>query len=152
MSLPLPTELYSSIIEQIPPESLQQSILSLTRALPYAPIPLHGLFERITLSRPEQAIQFTRRLLKPDGEDVSLYVQELSLHNEWTVDAEVMVNLLRKLPRLRSLNLCIGTNFSPEHLKAIFQRWALLFHLYLIYILIIRPLPELQYLSLRFRP
>ncbi|KAJ7922886.1 hypothetical protein B0H13DRAFT_100133 [Mycena leptocephala] len=59
MSLPLPTELYSSIIEQIPPESLQQSILSLTRALPYAPIPLHGLFEHITLSRPEQAIHLT---------------------------------------------------------------------------------------------
>ncbi|KAF7347480.1 F-box domain-containing protein [Mycena venus] len=136
MSLPLPTELYSSIIAQISPEDRQQSILSLTRALPYAPIPLYHLFEHITLSHREQVLDLTRRLLKPDGKDVSLYVQEFSLHNEWTVDAEVMVNLLRKLPKLRSLSLCVGTNFAPEHLKAIFQQ----------------PMPDLRYLSLRFRP
>ncbi|KAJ7109796.1 hypothetical protein C8R44DRAFT_263075 [Mycena epipterygia] len=131
----LPSELYSSIIEQFAPEDLQQSILALTRVLPYAPIPLHHLFQQITFKRSEQARHLTRRLLKPDGETVSLYVQELSL-DEWTVDAEVMVNLLRKLSKLRSLSLCIGTNFAPEHLKIIFER----------------PRPDLQYLSLRFRP
>ncbi|KAJ7017960.1 hypothetical protein C8F04DRAFT_1153694 [Mycena alexandri] len=135
MSLPiqLPTELYDAILEQIPS---QQTILSLTRALPYAPISIHYLFERITITHREQAILLTRRLLKPDGADVSLYVQEFSLHNEWTVDAELIINLLRKLPKLRSLSLCVGTNFSPEHLKTVFQK----------------PLPQLQYLSLRFRP
>ncbi|KAJ7269321.1 hypothetical protein B0H12DRAFT_1229473 [Mycena haematopus] len=136
MSLPLPTELYSAVIDAISPEDHQQSILSLTRALPYAPIPIHHLFERITLRHREQALQLTRRLLKPDGKDLSLYVQEFSLNDEWTVDAEVIVNLLRKLTKLRSLSLCVGTNFAPEHLKAIFQK----------------PLPGLQYLSLRFRP
>ncbi|KAJ6523604.1 hypothetical protein B0H19DRAFT_1201549 [Mycena capillaripes] len=132
----LPTELYSAIFDQLPPEELQQSILSLTRTLPYAPIPIDLLFQHITLSRSEQALQLTRRLLKPDSEHVSLYVREFSLHNEWTVDAEVMVNLLRKLPKLRSLSVCIGTNFAPEHLQAIFKS----------------PRPDLQYLSLRFRP
>ncbi|KAJ7687406.1 hypothetical protein B0H17DRAFT_1013105 [Mycena rosella] len=132
----LPPELYSAIIEQITSECLQQSLLSLTRALPSAPIPLHFLFQSVTFTRSEQAPSLIRRLLKPDGGEVALYVQELSLHNQWTVDAEVMVNLLRKLPKLRSLSLCIGTNFAPEHLKAIFER----------------PLPELKYLSLRFRP
>ncbi|KAF7337594.1 F-box domain-containing protein [Mycena sanguinolenta] len=136
MSLPLPTELYTAIIDAIPPEDRQQSILSLTRALPHAPIPIYHLFEYITLRHREQALHLTRRLLKPDGKDLALYVQEFSLQDEWTVDAEVMVNLLRKLPKLRSLHLCIGTNFAPEHLKAILQK----------------PLPELQYLSLRFRP
>ncbi|KAJ7492223.1 hypothetical protein FB451DRAFT_1217457 [Mycena latifolia] len=132
----LPPELYSSIINHITPECAQQSLLSLTRALPSAPIPLHHLFECITLSRPEQALGLIRRLTRPDGAQVSLYVQEFSLHNEWTVDAEVMVNLLRKLPKLRSLSLCIGTNFAPEHLMTIFEK----------------PLSDLQYLSLRFRP
>ncbi|KAJ7665365.1 hypothetical protein DFH06DRAFT_1187130 [Mycena polygramma] len=132
----LPSELYSAIIEQFPANEAQQALLSLTRTLPYAPIPIDLLFHSITIARSEQAIQLTRRLLKPDRERVALYVQELSLHNEWTVDAEVMVNLLRKLPRLRSLSLCIGTNFAPEHLKAIFQK----------------PMPDLKYLSLRFRP
>ncbi|KAJ7116798.1 hypothetical protein C8R43DRAFT_1038105 [Mycena crocata] len=132
----LPSELYSAIIEEIPPEALQQAILSLTRTLPYAPISLHHLFENVTLSRAEQALHLTRRLLKPDAAIVSLYVQEFTLRDEWTVDAEIMVNLLSKLPKLRSLSLCIGTNFAPEHLKAIFER----------------PRPELEYLSLRFRP
>ncbi|KAJ7897297.1 hypothetical protein B0H14DRAFT_3081008 [Mycena olivaceomarginata] len=136
MSLSLPTELYSAIIEQVALDDRQQTILSLTRALPYAPIPLYRLFERVTISHREQALQLTRRLLKPDGKDVSLYVEEFSLHNEWTVDAEVVVNLLRRLPKLRSLSLCVGTNFSPENLEAIFQE----------------PLPDLKYLSLRFRP
>ncbi|KAJ6601417.1 hypothetical protein DFH09DRAFT_1271148 [Mycena vulgaris] len=132
----LPTELYSSIFEHFPSDSAQQSILALTRALPFAPIPQHLLFECITLSRPEQALHLIRRLLKPDGDTIYLYVQEFSLRNEWTVDAEVIVNLLRKLSKLRSLSLCVGTNFAPEHLKAIFER----------------PLPELKFLSLRFRP
>ncbi|KAJ7508682.1 hypothetical protein B0H11DRAFT_39052 [Mycena galericulata] len=135
MSLSLPTELYSSIIEQISPDDLQQSVLSLTRALPYS-IPKHHLFQHITITRAEQALQLTRRLLKPDAAELSPYVQEFSLRNEWTVDAEVMLNLLRKLPKLRSLSLCVGTNFAPEHLKAIFER----------------PMPDLKYLSLRFRP
>lgn len=117
----LPAELYSAIIEQCAPEDLQQSILALTRVLPSASIPLYHLFQQITFKRSEQARYLTRRLLKPDGETVSLYVQELSL-DEWTVDAEVMVNLLRKLSKLRSLSLCIGTNFAPEHLKVIFER------------------------------
>ncbi|KAJ7755044.1 hypothetical protein DFH07DRAFT_499637 [Mycena maculata] len=136
MILSLPTELYSSIIEQIPASDVQKCILSLTRAFPYAPIPLHHLFQRIIITRPEQAIHLTRRLLKPDSAEVSHYVQEFALCDEWTVDAEVMVNLLQKLPKLHSLSLCIGTNFAPEHLKAIFER----------------PLSGLDYLSLRFRP
>lgn len=126
MALPFPPELYSSIIEQFPPDSLQ-SILALTRALPYDPIPQHHLFERIIITRAEQALQLTLRLLKPDAGKVSQFVQEFSLLDQWTVDAEIMVDLLRKFPKLRSLSLCIGTNFAPEHLKAIFERFALVF-------------------------
>ncbi|KAJ7103140.1 hypothetical protein B0H15DRAFT_811102 [Mycena belliarum] len=132
----LPTELYSVIMDQLPPESLHHSLLQLTRALPSAPISLHPLFQCITLRRPEQATSLIRRLIKPDGAEVSLYVQELSLHDVWTVDADVMVNVLRKLRKLSSLSLCVGTNFAPEHLKAILEI----------------PRPDLRYLSLRFRP
>ncbi|KAJ6623070.1 hypothetical protein B0H10DRAFT_1787091 [Mycena sp. CBHHK59/15] len=132
----LPPELYWSIIAQIPQDSLQQSILSLTRALPYAPIPLQPLFQRIVITRPEQALQLTRRLIKSDGDAVAHYVEQFSVRNEWTVDADVLVNLIRKLPKLRSLSLCIGTNFAPEHLATMFERH----------------LADLEYLSLRFRP
>ncbi|KAJ7204453.1 hypothetical protein GGX14DRAFT_460461 [Mycena pura] len=134
----LPIELYETIIEQIAPDDplRQSTILSLTRALPYIPALQTYLFRGIILSRAEQAIQLTLRLLKTDGDEVSLCVQEFCWHNEWTVDAEVVVNLLRKLPGLRSLSLCIGTNFAPEHLEAIFKT----------------PRPDLRYLSLRFRP
>ncbi|KAJ7150320.1 hypothetical protein C8R46DRAFT_963590 [Mycena filopes] len=135
MSL-LPTELYVAIIEQIPWDGYQQTVLSLTRALPYAPISIHHLFERITIKHREQAVLLTRRLLKADKDELCRCVREFALEDEWTVDADVVANLLRKLPGLRKLSLCIGTNFAPEHLKAIFQN----------------PRTELQYLSLKFRP
>ncbi|KAJ7292913.1 hypothetical protein C8J57DRAFT_10055 [Mycena rebaudengoi] len=133
----IPPELYALITRQIDERDLQQSLLALSRALPSTPIPLDLLFERVTITRgSEQAIQLTRRLLQPDGEDAATHVQHFCLQDEWTIDAEVTVNLLRKLPNLRSLSLCIGTNFAPEHLEAILKR----------------PMAHLQYLSLRFRP
>ncbi|KAK7063861.1 F-box domain-containing protein [Favolaschia claudopus] len=132
----LPTELYSAIIEQLTPDGRQQTILALMRALPYAPIRLEYLFEQIVLTHADQALQLTRRLLKPDGPTLCAVIREFSLQDEWTVDAEVIVNMLRKLPNLRLLSLCVGTNFAPEHLVAVFAK----------------PRPELQYLSLRLRP
>jgi hypothetical protein len=119
----IPPELYALITRQIDERDLQQSLLALSRALPSTPIPLDLLFERVTITRgSEQAIQLTRRLLQPDGEDAATHVQHFCLQDEWTIDAEVTVNLLRKLPNLRSLSLCIGTNFAPEHLEAILKR------------------------------
>ncbi|KAJ7603045.1 hypothetical protein FB45DRAFT_772781 [Roridomyces roridus] len=132
----LPAELYTAIIDHFNPDDAQQSTLSLTRALPYAPISHYLLFRNIVITRAEQAVRLTIRLLKPDAAQIPHYVQEFSLRDEWTVDAELIVNLLSKLlPKMRSLSFCIGTNFAPEHLEAIFHT----------------PRPELRFLSLKFR-
>ncbi|TFK41993.1 hypothetical protein BDQ12DRAFT_349859 [Crucibulum laeve] len=137
----LPTELYSSILNHVPQESLQQTVLSLTRALPFSPIPLFFLFQCIRLTHAEQVVLLHRTLrtkkMRDDQQNsVTSWVREFSLES-WLADADVVINLLRQLPKLKSLSLWIGpNNFSPEHLEELFAK----------------PIPGLKYLSLRFRP
>lgn len=140
----LPTELYSNILSHIPPHSLQKTVLSLTRALPFASIPIHQLFQSIRLTHAQQAVLLYRRLRVKspgiDGESVQSeagpWVREFSLET-WDADAEIINHIVRLLSRLESLSLWIGpSNFAPEHLEN----------------LLLRPLPGLKYLSLRFRP
>lgn len=54
----------------------------------------------------------------------------------WTVDADILVNLLSILTRLRRITLFVGPNFAPEHLEEILEK----------------PRGGLLYLSLQFRP
>ncbi|KAH9044310.1 hypothetical protein EDB85DRAFT_2137839 [Lactarius pseudohatsudake] len=54
----------------------------------------------------------------------------------WTVDAEAAINVILMVPKLEWLSLCIGINFEPEQLEHLFHE----------------PIPNLRYLSLRFRP
>ncbi|KAF9486431.1 hypothetical protein BDN70DRAFT_11987 [Pholiota conissans] len=149
----LPYELYESIFNHVPSPDLQQTVLSVTRAIPDAPFPLHSLFRCIRLSRPEQAIRLYQRLRfrrgsdpNPDSpkvcaaraafEETVGWVKELSIET-WTVDAEIVINLVRLLPKLQSLSVWIGpNNFTPEHLERLFSE----------------PVENLQHLSLRFRP
>ncbi|KAF5385216.1 hypothetical protein D9615_001113 [Tricholomella constricta] len=148
MSAPLgglPTELYSAILCHIPYPSLQQTVLALSRALPFAPIPLHHLFHSICIAHPDQAPRLYQRLRsgrpRPDEDpgksfDAALWVRHFSVEN-WQVDADVLINLLRLLPNLETLNLWIGpSNFAPEHLESLLKPYR----------------PSLKYLSLRFRP
>lgn len=141
----LPTELYSAILSHVPFSSLKNTLLTLTRALPFAPIPLHHLFETVCLTYPDQAPRLYERLRsrRPNQAenlditfDAALWVHHLSLET-WQVDADVVLNLIRLLPNLETLALWIGpSNFAPEHLEDI-----------------IKPcMPKLTYLSLRFRP
>jgi hypothetical protein len=129
----LPPELYTEIFINLPTSSLQQTVLSLTRALPFSPIPEYHLFTHIHLKHPDQVVQLHRRLRKAI-EDTS-WVRELALET-WTVDADVLVNLIVILPEVIGLTLFIGPNFAPEHLQAIFEK----------------PRPTLRFISLRFRP
>jgi hypothetical protein len=137
----LPPELYTAVFNHLPPTSLQQTVLSLTRTLPYSPIPLYHLFQRIRLTHSDQAIQLYRRLRgtssTPSTPDpAAAWIREFSLET-WTVDADVVVNLIRLMPRMTALGLCIGpNNFAPEHLEELFAKC----------------IPGLKYLSLRFRP
>ena len=129
----LPPELYAVIIEHLDPSDAQQSILSLTRAAPYATIPLEALFRRICIRRPEQVINLYRRLRKTpqDAAMVRTFTME-----SWTVDADMVVNVLSLLHDVQELTLLVGPNFAPEHLED----------------LVHKPRSRLKYLSLRFRP
>ena len=129
----LPSELYTAILLNVPANLLQQTVLSLTRALPFSPIPEYHLFTHIHLKNADQVVQLYRRLRK--ATDDASWVKELALET-WKVDADVVVNLIDILPKVVYLTLFIGPNFAPEHLEEIFEV----------------PRPDLQFISLRFRP
>lgn len=138
----LPPELYSAILLHVPSYFLQQTALSLTRAVPYSPVPLRHLFHSVRIAYPDQAIRLYNRLRSNsphkhnDSDLASSWICRFSIET-WTVDAEVVVSLVGLLQNLEFLSLRIGpTNFAPEHLEEIFSKY----------------MPSLKYLSLRFRP
>ena len=140
----LPTELYESILSHVPSSELQQTLLSVTRAIPLSPVPISHLFHSIRITYPARAVHLHRRLRprkRNDNSDLSGnnaadFVKEFSVEC-WSVDAEVIVNLVQLLPKLQRLNIWVGPDsFTPEHLEELF----------------LRPFLELKYLSLRFRP
>ncbi|KAH9178551.1 hypothetical protein EDB89DRAFT_955077 [Lactarius sanguifluus] len=63
------------------------------------------------------------------------FIKKFSLAT-WTVDADAAINVILMILKLEWLSLCIGINFEPEQLKHLFHE----------------PIPNLRYLSLRFRP
>ncbi|KAI0718848.1 hypothetical protein C8T65DRAFT_803312 [Cerioporus squamosus] len=129
----LPVELYFAIISQFDPDDLQQSLVSLSLALPRSPVPTSILFEKPRLRKAEQILKLYLRV-RNAPEDAAL-AHSLSLEC-WTVDADVFVNLIALFPNLENIKMYVGPNFSPEHLEEIF----------------IRPRPKLRFLSMRFRP
>ncbi|KAF8913217.1 hypothetical protein CPB84DRAFT_529505 [Gymnopilus junonius] len=146
----LPPELYSAILDLVPATELQPTVLSVTRAIPLSPVPVHYIFRSIRITYPDQAISLYRRLRLPQEtetneansrselQQIAEWVKELSIES-WNVDAEVVINIIRLLgmPKLRSLAIWIGPkNFAPEHLEEVFSQ----------------PFLSLQRLSLRFRP
>lgn len=134
----LPGELYEVIVQHIEDDDVQQSLLALTRALPTAPIPQRRLFERIYIRTPRQAVSLYQRLRKKGGQPnlTGSWIQNLYVH-DWTVDADVVLNIIALLPNLQLLSIWVGpSNFTPEHLEEMFED----------------PIGNLRYLSLRFRP
>lgn len=129
----LPSELYIAILSYIPPKELQRTVLSLTRAAPRSPIPAYLIFEYVRLTHGDQAFQLYRHLRKSpeDADRVRHFTLEC-----WTVDADVVVNLIALLHRMKEMTLFIGPNFAPEHLEEMFQK----------------PKEGLNSISLRFRP
>ena len=134
----LPAELYDAIFYQVPAAALQETVLATTRAIPLAPVPLHHLFRCVRLRRPEQTILLYRRLRisLTEREQTAGWVKEFSLET-WSVDAEIVINIVRLLPNLHALTIWVGPNsFAPEQLEELFSK----------------PLLGLHYLALRFRP
>lgn len=129
----LPSELYSDIIDCLDDNIIQQTVLSLTRAFPRAPIPLDRLFRNIRLKGAQRVVQFYTRIRR--DQVARSWVRTFSLET-WTADADVVINILALFPTLSELRLFMGPNFSPDHLEEIFAR----------------PTDGLKLLSLRFRP
>ncbi|KAI6153789.1 hypothetical protein BKA82DRAFT_4093995 [Pisolithus tinctorius] len=129
----LPSEIYSAILTQVPPDERQQAVLSLSRAIPQSPVPLHHLFECIRLKTSEGVFRLYRRV-RGSPEEAG-WVKSFALET-WTVDADIVVNLASVLTRLRRITLFVGPNFAPEHLEEILKK----------------PREDLLCLSLRFRP
>ncbi|KAF8560163.1 hypothetical protein OG21DRAFT_1401545 [Imleria badia] len=129
----LPPEIYDGILAHVPRDERQQTSLSLTRAIPRSPVPLHHLFECIRLKSAESVVQLYRRLRGRLEEP--RWVQEFSLET-WNVDADVVVNLVALFSRLSMIALFVGPNFAPEHMEEMLEK----------------PREALSYISLRFRP
>lgn len=130
----LPSELYGAIVDSIAEQDTQHSILSFTRALPHAPIPTQRLFRNITLKEPQRVAQFYNRIRRDASTRELIYTFSVE---SWKADADVVINILALgFSKLRELRLCMGPNFSPDHLEKIFAR----------------PIVGLELLSLRFRP
>ena len=133
----LPTELYDSILSHVPSSDLQQTVLSVTRAIPLSPVRISNLFHSIRIRDSTQAINLYLRLTKSHrGDEAAAWVKELSIES-WSVNADVAVNLVRLLSKLQTLRIWIGPdNFEPDHLEE----------------LSLKPFLELEHLSFRFRP
>ena len=139
----LPSELYESILSHVPSSELQQTLLSVTRAIPLSPVPISHLFHSIRITYPARAVHLYRRLRPREknnsdlsGNNAADLVKEFSIEC-WSVDAEIIVNLIHLLPKLQMLNIWVGPDsFTPEHLEELF----------------LKPFLELKRLSLRFRP
>ncbi|KAF9011122.1 hypothetical protein BDQ17DRAFT_1387587 [Cyathus striatus] len=140
----LPSEIYLAILSFVPSSDLQHTVLSLSRVLPYSPIPIELLYRSIRLKRPLQVIQLYHRLRSSakavashsNTKSIVHWIREFSLEC-WTADAEVVINILGLIPQLESLSIWIGANnFTPEHLEELFME----------------PIDGLGYLSLRFKP
>ena len=133
----LPTELYGAILRQLAKDDRTSTTLALTRAIPRSPVPRAYLFETIRLHKAKQVLLLYQHLRRAGGTESqeAAWVREFIL-DAWTVDAQIVVNLLELLPRIRVLTLSIGTSFMPEHLEEVFQA----------------PRVDLLALFVRFRP
>ncbi|KAK0199051.1 hypothetical protein F5146DRAFT_919701 [Armillaria mellea] len=145
----LPTELYSDILSHVPEPDLQKTTLSLSRTIPYSPVPLEALFNRIRLTHPDQVFQLYRRLRTTTTNDdnstsiqtdpAASSVRSFSLES-WVADANVTINLVGLLTEITKLTLWIGPmNFTPENLEELITKLK-------------KDMKQLRVLELRFRP
>ncbi len=131
----LPPELFACILDWVPSIDLQQTTSSLLRIFPYGLIPnwRRYLFCHIHLKRAHNVGTLCKHLQRTPGD--ADFIKKFSLAT-WTVDADAAINVVLMIPKLEWLSLCIGINFEPEQLRYLFHK----------------PMPNLRYLSLRFRP
>jgi len=136
MFVDLPAELWLSVLSYIPPNVLQQTTLSLTRALPRSSISQRPLFEHVVITEAIQILQLFLRLKNSGNRKDELKWVRTFVMKVWDVDANVLINLLDVLPCLEELHLRIGPAFTPEHVQELLKK----------------PKPSLRVLNIRLRP
>ncbi|KAH8983050.1 hypothetical protein EDB86DRAFT_3085690 [Lactarius hatsudake] len=131
----LPPELVGCILDCVPSVDLQQTTISLLRILSYGRIPnwRRYLFYHIHLKSLVNVWMLDNHLQRTPGD--ADFIKKFSLAT-WTADADAAINVVLKIPEAEWLSLCIDTNFTIDHLRRLFHK----------------PMPNLRYLSLRFRP
>lgn len=135
----LPLEIFEGILEQAEIRDHQAVVWSLMNANPRATIHPSHLFQSIRVTHPRQAILLYNILRKnvADNQPYPISWIRNVLVECWDVDADIVINLLRLIPRIQTLSIWIGPrNFSPEHLDELFEK----------------PIRGLEVLSIRFRP
>jgi hypothetical protein len=131
----LAPELIACILDFVPSIDLQRTTISLLCVLSYSSVPnwRHYLLCHVHLRTPEGISKFVQHLKRVPGD--ATFVRKISLAS-WTVDAKLATDAILMLPELKWLSLCLGVSFTPQHLGKLFRK----------------PMPKLQYLSLRLRP
>ncbi|CAE6534598.1 unnamed protein product [Rhizoctonia solani] len=136
----LPPEVYTVILSFVPPPERQRTVLNLSRALPRSPVPTSQIYNHIIVYTPAAVPHLYNHFRQRKGHGADLYspselVESISVR-VWVVNADLVVNLLELLPAVPTMQMCIGTTYSPEHLHDIFAR----------------PRLALRTLHLRFKP
>ncbi|KAG8825581.1 hypothetical protein FRC17_008611, partial [Serendipita sp. 399] len=112
-------------------------VLALSLALPRSPVPRRWLYYEIDLHTPRSALLLYKHLRSKGGAKSTEASWVHAVHsNSWTVDAQILADLLEMLSNVEEVSINIGTTFSPEHSDGIFAI----------------PRPTLKSLSLTFRP
>ncbi|KAH9051321.1 hypothetical protein EDB83DRAFT_2626593, partial [Lactarius deliciosus] len=131
----LPPELVGCILDCVPSLDLQQTTISLLRIISYGRIPnwRRYLFYHIHLKSSDGVRMLGYHLERTPGD--ADFIKKFSLAT-WTADADASINVILMIPELECLSLCAHTTFTIDHLTRLFHK----------------PMLNLRYLSLRFRP
>ncbi|CCA69983.1 hypothetical protein PIIN_03923 [Serendipita indica DSM 11827] len=134
----LPEELYQAILESIDDDKERKSVaIALIRSIPRSPVPRRFLYYQVNLSTSENVLTFYHHLRSCGGVASKEASWVHSLHSEsWTVEAQILANVLELVPNLGHLSIHVGATFAPEHVDDIFQR----------------PRPALRTLNIVFKP
>ncbi|WWC68508.1 uncharacterized protein I206_102437 [Kwoniella pini CBS 10737] len=136
--LKLPPEIIDNLLSLVLPENKQLTTLSLIKVFPnFYEILFKNLWKHLIIYNQKQIWPLWKKLKL-----IQNYSKEIKSFNlkSWKGDIDILNNIFRLIPfnskKFNYLFLNIGTNFSPDHLKELFEN----------------PRLNLKKLEMRFRP
>ncbi|KAL7415312.1 hypothetical protein BDY24DRAFT_413458 [Mrakia frigida] len=119
--LSTPAEIFDGILNFVSPFHLQRTALSLLSVFPHIPVSINHLWKHVVVGKEGQLMPLWRRMREEDGEERGKRVKSFEMRS-WKGDADIMNNIIGRMPALDTLRLNVGTNFAPEHLEDAFQK------------------------------